>query len=174
MNEKHRLLPYQDPDEARDLPPKYPHHSSKSPKSSPKEPSSPTAFRTTFACLSMHMRDRIRLLRLPPQDVAQILEIIRQAWPRGIQATRVYDEADEVKLHGAPWRTGNFGDDKVNARRLVCALLRGLFDMGWMLKAAVGISKKEFDKGMLIYTSPFLVPYLNSPYHMAVEEPFHD
>lgn len=29
-------------------------------------------------------------------------------------------------------------------------LLRGVFEMGWVLKAAVDVSKKEYDKGMTL------------------------
>ncbi|KAK9433308.1 hypothetical protein V1505DRAFT_156070 [Lipomyces doorenjongii] len=115
------------------------------------QPTSATAFRTTFACLSMHMRDRIRLLRFPDKDVTQIQEIIRLSWTRGIQDTRVYDAAKEIKLYGNPWSPSSWSDEKTEARRLICNILHGLFDMGWVLKASVDISKKEYDKDTLLF-----------------------
>lgn len=106
-----------------------------------------SSFRTTFACVSLHMRDRIRLLRFPGADVARIQDIIKSSWQRGIQNLRVYDQSNEIKLHGTPWSASG-RSQKPEARRLVMVLLQGLFDMGWILKASVDICKKEFDKGM--------------------------
>lgn len=118
----------------------------------------PPIFQTSFACVSLHMTDRIRLLRFPSEHVQQITSIVNHAWARGIQATRPYDASDEIKLKGNPWSSSNgfWGDDKVQARRLVCAILGGLFDLGWILKASVDISKKEYDKGtaMLLFFFP--------------------
>ena len=106
-----------------------------------------STFRTSFASVSVHMRDRIRLLRFPESDIQRIQEIIRSSWPRGIQDLRPYDQSKEIKLHGNPWAS-NHDSQKLEARRLVMGLLQGLFDMGWVLKMAVDVSKKEFDKGM--------------------------
>lgn len=105
-----------------------------------------STFRTTFASVSLHMTDRIRLLRFPQSDVSDIQNLVRSSWQRGIQDLRVYDQSNEIKLCGNPW-SQNYGDQRTEARRLVKGLLQGLFDMGWILRAAVDISKKEFDKG---------------------------
>lgn len=110
-------------------------------------PLTPTSFRTKFACVSLHMTDRIRLLRFPEADIPRIQGIIKYSWQRGIQDLRVYDQSNEIKLYGNPWSASG-STQKPEARRLVMGLLQGLFDMGWVLKAAVDISKKEFDKGM--------------------------
>ncbi|KAK9371464.1 uncharacterized protein V1513DRAFT_455682 [Lipomyces chichibuensis] len=117
----------------------------------PEQSASATPFRTTFASLSMHMTDRIRLLRFSDRDVTQILNIIRDAWPRGIQDYRDYDAAKEVKLYGNPWSCSAWSDEKTEARRLLCQILRGLFDMGWILQASVDISKKKYDKDTLLF-----------------------
>lgn len=108
-----------------------------------------SSFHTTFACVSLHMTDRIRLIRFPEGDVPRIQGIIRSSWQRGIQDLRVYDQSNEIKLNGNPWSA--YGSTrKSEARRLVIGLLQGLFDMGWVLKAAVDVSKKEFDKGNVV------------------------
>ncbi|KAK9245093.1 hypothetical protein V1506DRAFT_539163 [Lipomyces tetrasporus] len=147
MNEK-RLLGVGDGRQfGNDLPPQYPIYTPDAPAQSTSVP----VFRTTFACLSMHMSDRIRLLRFPARDVAKIREIIRRGWLRGIQDTRVYDAAEEIKLYGNPWRASSWNDEKMDARRLVCQILCGLFDLGWVLQAAVDISKKEYDKDTLLF-----------------------
>jgi hypothetical protein len=103
-------------------------------------------FRTRFACISLHMTDRIRLLRFPSTDIPPIRTIIAQSWPRGIQDLRNYDQSSEMKLHGNPWST-SAREQKTEARGLVMGLLAGLFEMGWVLKASVDVSKKEYDKG---------------------------
>lgn len=105
-----------------------------------------STFRTRFACVSLHMTDRIRLLRFPEADVIHIQDIVRSSWQRGIQELRLYDESNEIKLWGNPW-SSSYGNQRREARRLMMGLLQGLFDKGWILKAAVDISKKEFDKG---------------------------
>jgi hypothetical protein len=107
------------------------------------------AFGTTFACLSLHMRDRIRLLRFPAEDVTQLVDIIRRSWPRGIQAKRVYDAANEVKLYGKPWGLSSCGNGVVDARRLICRILSGLLDMGWKLEASFGVCQIGFGNGTL-------------------------
>ncbi|KAK9241288.1 hypothetical protein V1525DRAFT_335067 [Lipomyces kononenkoae] len=109
------------------------------------------AFRTIFACLSMHMTDRLRFLRFPKRDVSQVEAAIQRFWSRGIQDTRTYGESYEVKLHGHPWRPTSWGNEKIDACRLICQILNSLFDMGWVLKASVDISTKEFDKDTLLF-----------------------
>ncbi|KAK9375221.1 uncharacterized protein V1513DRAFT_431098 [Lipomyces chichibuensis] len=140
MNEKHGLP-------GDDLSLKLPNYTARAPEQS----ASATPFRTKFASLSMHMTDRIRLLRFPDRDVTQILNIIRLSWPRGIQDTRDYDAAKEVKLYGRPWSLSSWGAERTEARRLICQILHGLFDMGWILQASVDISKKEYDKDTLLF-----------------------
>lgn len=145
MNDKRALLSDQTGDlgKEKDLPPEYPAYST----NALERPTSSTSFRTTFASVSLHMRDRIRLLRFSARDVDQIQELIKRSWPKGIQETRLYDQAHEIKLRGNPWHPSNWNDERTQARRLMCRTLEGLFDMGWVLKASVDISKKEFDKG---------------------------
>ncbi|KAK9368721.1 hypothetical protein V1509DRAFT_639466 [Lipomyces kononenkoae] len=109
------------------------------------------AFRTSFACMSMHMSDRLRFVGFPMADVSQVIPGIQQAWPRGIKDTRTYDEAYEVKLHGYPWTATVGGDERINSCRLVSRILNSLFDLGWVLKASVDISKKEYDKDSLLF-----------------------
>ncbi|OJD28100.1 hypothetical protein ACJ73_00497 [Blastomyces percursus] len=107
-----------------------------------------TSFRTNFASVSLHMTDRIRFLGFSSADVTQIYEIVRACWPKGIQSTREYGPSDEIRLCGNPWRPSAwFEDEKTAARRLVCGLLRGLYDMGWVLKSSVDVLKKEGNKG---------------------------
>ena len=132
-------------------------------------------FGNPFACVSMNMTDRIRFLRFPPAHTAHMREVIRQRWPRGIQDTRNYDESYEIKLSGYPWKApginwGGAEGDRVQARRLVCKVLGGLFDLGWVLKAGVHVNQNESDRGRSpVILSPFindLFPFCRVSYHL--------
>lgn len=102
---------------------------------------------TTFACISINMTDRLRLIRFPAEHIKPIEQAVRRAWPRGIQSTRKYGLAHEIKLHGNPWSGTYWDGDKINARSMISALLGELYSIGWVLKASVDLSKKERDKG---------------------------
>lgn len=130
-----------------DVPPSYPYKSETNSNSNTLTPT--PSFRTRFACISLHMTDRIRLLRFPDADIPRIQAIVKHSWPRGIQDLRTYDQSHELKLKGNPWSASG-RDQKSEARWLVMGLLRGVFEMGWVLKAAVDVSKKEYDKGMTL------------------------
>ncbi|OJD16580.1 hypothetical protein AJ78_03271 [Emergomyces pasteurianus Ep9510] len=111
-----------------------------------------TSFRTNFASVSLHMSDRIRFLGFSSENVTQIRKIIRKCWPKGIQSFRDYGPSDEIRLHGNPWSPSAwFEDEKTAARRLVCGLLQGLYDMGWVLKASVDVLKKDGNKDTLLF-----------------------
>ena len=98
------------------------------------------------------MTDRIRLLNFPREDHSRVKTLVEAAWPNGIQNERIYSSSYELKLSGNPWGRNSWGQSTMfESRRLMCAILAGLFDMGWVLKAAVDISKKEFDKDTLLF-----------------------
>jgi len=95
------------------------------------------------------MTDRIRLLNFPAQETPRIEEIIHLAWQSrgGIQQTRQYDAAHEIKLKGYPWGHSMWGEEKCQSRGLVSGILGGMYEIGWILKASVDVSGKELDKG---------------------------
>lgn len=110
--------------------------------------SSPPPYQTSlysskFAVISMNMTDRLRLIQFPPADIARIQELVRRAWPGGIQDSRTYNVAHELKLKGHPW-TSNSG-----SRNFMRILLQGLYEMGWVYDAAVMLGRKQKQKGEL-------------------------
>jgi hypothetical protein len=105
----------------------------------------PPAFITQFACVTLNMNDRVRFINFPPAEVAAIQGIIQRSWPLGIKELRPYGQSQEFRLHGLPWAGRHHGDDK--ARELLLRILEGLYDRGWVLQAAIDISKKSLDKG---------------------------
>lgn len=102
-----------------------------------------SSFETRLACVSLHMNDRIRFLNFSPAEVRALREGLGTVWP--IQEVRSYGGAEEFKFRDYPWAGKANGDDK--SRRLVKRMLESLYDMGWVLQAAVDISKKSLDEG---------------------------
>lgn len=108
-----------------------------------------TAFHTSFASVSLHSTDRIRLLQFPPSEFPAFRDVINRSWPFGIQNERQYAGSFEFKLRGNPWR--GQGSDAIPARILMREILAHLFRLGWILHASTDTSKKEFDKDTLIF-----------------------
>jgi len=98
-----------------------------------------------FAIISFNMTDRVRLIQFPAADIDRISDLVRQAWPDGIQNTRVYNVAYEFKLKGMPWSHSLPGHMK--GRNFVRKLLQGLYEMGWVHESAVTFSSKSTEKG---------------------------
>lgn len=101
-------------------------------------PVSNAAPQTMFACLSMHMTDRIRLSRFPESHIPQIVQSVEKGWPKGVKVTREYDASTEIKLHGNPWRPSR-GEERADSRRLLSRTLSRLYEMGWIISASVDV-----------------------------------
>ncbi|TQW00487.1 hypothetical protein V2A60_001566 [Cordyceps javanica] len=108
-------------------------------------------FQTSFASLSLHMSDRIRLVQFGADDVAAVRDVIRQAWREGIQAERPYSVSYEFKLRGRPWSGSGTGAYAVPAIMLMRDLFACLYARGWIMTASTDVSRKELDKDTLIF-----------------------
>jgi hypothetical protein len=106
-------------------------------------------FKTTFATVSLHRSDRIRLLAFPHEDVAAIRGVIKAYWRKGIQEEQTYGPSFEFKLHGYPWQGQT--SDAITSRILMREILAHLFKHGWTLHASTDVSKKEMDKDTLFF-----------------------
>ncbi|KAJ7635048.1 hypothetical protein FB45DRAFT_1142854 [Roridomyces roridus] len=115
----------------------------------PSEASTSTPFRTTFASLSMHMGDRLRLLNFPPEIIAIIRQTISTSWPRGLQSEMLYHGSHEFKLRGYPWR--GHGEEGILSRRLMSRILSSLQTAGWLLTVVTDVSKKLTDLDTLVF-----------------------
>ncbi|CAO2648393.1 Nn.00g076600.m01.CDS01 [Neocucurbitaria sp. VM-36] len=109
----------------------------------------PTPFQTRFASLSLHMDDRVRFLRFPPDIIDQCRTTILSTWPKGIKEERPYGGSHELKLNGYPWR--GTGKEAAEARRLMYSLLATLHSVGWILTLNTDISKTLADKDSLLF-----------------------
>ncbi|KAI3391374.1 hypothetical protein diail_7460 [Diaporthe ilicicola] len=105
------------------------------------------SFQTRFACVTLNRSDRMRLINFSAHEASALRGVLGSVWP--IQDVRTYGGADEFKFKGFPWKETNNGDD--NARRLVRRMLEALYAMGWVLQAAVDVSRKELDKDSLLF-----------------------
>ncbi len=113
--------------------------------------SAATPFQTSFASLSLHMSDRLRLVQFPPDDVSAVRDVLRGVWRDGIQAERPYSVSHEFKLRGRPWSGSGTGSYAVPAMVLMREVFARLYARGWVLTASTDISRKEYDKDTLIF-----------------------
>ncbi len=104
---------------------------------------------TTFASLSMHENDRLRLLQFSSDETQTIRDTISISWPNGIQSERDYYGSHEFKLRGNPWYGS--GDDAVFARRFMTRVFETLANIGWVLTVSADLSKKTTDKDTLFF-----------------------
>lgn len=117
--------------------------------SSQSEP--PSYFTTSFASLSLHMTDRIRLLDFPQEIVDLVRNVLQRNWQRGIQQECVYYGSYEFKLYGRPWSISMDVQQAIDARRLIRHLFAALYDVGWILALSTDVSRKQADKDTLIF-----------------------
>ncbi|EED21635.1 conserved hypothetical protein [Talaromyces stipitatus ATCC 10500] len=119
---------------------------------SPQNISSPS--RTELACVSLHMSDRIRLLNFRPEHVRIITDVIRANTVKGVPQVRLYDQATEIKLGGYPWMRGGtrpLPEDRIGAIRVIIAVLKTCYDLGWVVQLASDIWRKgSLDKDTVI------------------------
>lgn len=108
-------------------------------------PSRQDASHTKLACLSLHMSDRIRLLNFHPEHIRIITDVVRANASKGVQDVRLYDESTEIKLGGYPWMRGGYRplhEDRVGAIKVTIAVLRTLYELGWVVQFASDIWRK--------------------------------
>ena len=106
-----------------------------------------SVFCTEFACLFLGDTDKIRFLNFPENDLLRIQGNLQSLWTRGIQDVRSYGTAHEVKLRGNPWRSSASGQNLIEGRQMLCGLLQGLSDMGWVLSQTTSICRTAVEKG---------------------------
>ncbi|KAK2741227.1 hypothetical protein FQN57_005689 [Myotisia sp. PD_48] len=109
-------------------------------------------FRTNFACISMNMTDRLRLIRFPAKVATEIVELVRSSWPKGIDDTRRYGESTEIKLKGNPWQPYAWNDDRTHSRQMLARVFDGMYNMGWVLNSPVAIG--HVDSLLFRYQQP--------------------
>ncbi|KAL3708032.1 hypothetical protein TMatcc_006015 [Talaromyces marneffei ATCC 18224] len=135
--------------------------------SSPSSSLQPPPSHTKLACLSLHMSDRIRLLNFHPlnfhpEHIRIITDVVRANAVKGVQDVRLYDQSTEIKLAGYPWISGGYRplpEDRVGAIKVMIAMLKTLYDLGWVVQFASDIWRKgSLDKDSLIMRYTHNIP----------------
>jgi hypothetical protein len=103
------------------------------------EPAAPaySAFKTTFASISLYEGDCIRILQFPQKEIDALREVIKQSWVKGIQKEHlIYTSCYEFKLRGDPWNASAWtGSESIPSRILMREIFAYLFSVGWILHA---------------------------------------
>lgn len=101
-------------------------------------------------CITMNLRDRLRLLACPPDLTPLIRTCILETWGP-VQSEREYHGSHEFKLKGYPWL--GRGEDAVSSRRLLAGILAVMAKQGWNLLQSTDISRKTTtgDKDALFF-----------------------
>src|SRR3569833_79729 len=95
-----------------------------------------------LACMALRGSDRLCIIGFPLKDTMIMYTVVGASWPRGIQEVLPHlDGAQEWKLKGYPWSIGS--DD---GRRMLCALLARLSDLGWVVEASIDFNKNPSAK----------------------------
>lgn len=98
--------------------------------------------------ISLNWTDRIRLIGLPVDVITSMRTAITSSWGP-IQNESDYYSTYEFKLKGNPWY--GQGEDSVQCRKLLAAILRTMAQFGWNLLQAADVSKKPDDKDTLFF-----------------------
>lgn len=109
---------------------------------------SASTFQTAFACVTLNMLDRIRLIDFPVSDVLAIQELVKTNWAPGVKAVENYGDARQIRMHGSPWSASYNGND--DARVLILRILERLYDLGWVMQASIDLVRKDVDKDTLV------------------------
>ncbi|KAF2150698.1 hypothetical protein K461DRAFT_280709 [Myriangium duriaei CBS 260.36] len=106
-------------------------------------------FRTTFASLSLHEGDKIRMLGFPKQICETVKQVIANTWSGGVQRVQDYYGSYEIKMVGYPWNATH--SDAVTSRQLMSRILAALFAAGWVLNLSTDVTKLTSDLDTLLF-----------------------
>lgn len=106
---------------------------------------------TQFACLALYGVDTLRFLKFSDRDIGVIRTILQHNWDRGIKSEGPYSDAYEFRVKGGPWNGSGNGPDAVPALTLMKGLLKGLYEIGWILMSSTDISREAMDKDTLLF-----------------------
>jgi len=107
---------------------------------------------STYATLSFHKTDTIRLLHFPPALATALEPVVLASWPLGLESKSqsTAEQSAEFKCKGKPFGYYNM-QHKVGGLRLVRDVLTVLHDHGWDLVTSVMCSKRYTAKDTLIF-----------------------
>ncbi|GAB1320265.1 hypothetical protein MFIFM68171_10475 [Madurella fahalii] len=114
---------------------------------------------TTYATVSFHKRDMIRLINFPEDISLSLQPVIVASWPPGLESSGPSGEAYEFKVKGKPFGQVG-GEQAVGGIRLLRNLFAFLHDHAWELVTPLMCSRRYTAKDTLIFRqlSPPPVP----------------
>jgi hypothetical protein len=98
-----------------------------------------------FATLTRNALDRINLINFSQSEVADLHEVVRKHWPKGIKTVIPRERSREFKLRGYPWGFDPNGSEE--SLLLVLRLVEALYGLGWVIYSPIEISKRISTKG---------------------------
>ncbi|KAH8829839.1 hypothetical protein DL96DRAFT_1812983 [Flagelloscypha sp. PMI_526] len=120
------------------LPPSYDASLSAGPSSLPALP--------TFACITLNMNDRLRMIKFPKEDIDAIRTVIQTSWRSlsgensGIQSEQEYHGSHEFKLHGYLW----VSTQKLSGACLLAQIIEALYNRGWSVDLSADLWLKQY------------------------------
>lgn len=105
---------------------------------------------STYAALSFHKSNVLRLISFPEDVAAGLQPVILASWPDGLESAGPFGDAYEYKVKGSPF--GYFRDQHhVGGVRLVRDVLAFLHGCSWELVAPMLCSRRYTAKDTLIF-----------------------
>ncbi|KAF0700277.1 Aste57867_9185 [Aphanomyces stellatus] len=105
----------------------------------------------SFACLSLHCDNVLRLTDFPAAATSWIQQAATDAWPRGVTSiTPTNDGTVRIQLNGSPW-SAKRASDAVQSCRLMLAILRRLMQAGYLLVGTTDVDCAADSKDMLLF-----------------------
>jgi len=96
-------------------------------------------------CVSLNEIDIIRMIRCPPDALQVVKSIIYEHYTHGVQEELQYGESYQFKLKGCPWAYNDIlSNCTVTAKSMLCFLLKGLMNLGWVLVSSADVSAKYY------------------------------
>ncbi|KAI1016445.1 hypothetical protein LB503_010386 [Fusarium chuoi] len=127
----------------------------------------PSTFQSHFASITRHGRDRITLTNLSEVEVADVHQIVRTFWPRGIDKVYPQKASREFKLGGYAWRYDPNGNKQ--AMMLTLRMLEGMHGLGWVIYSPIEVTKSLSTNDALIFRKAYHRPppceWLNVSFH---------
>ncbi|RGP76872.1 hypothetical protein FLONG3_4955 [Fusarium longipes] len=100
--------------------------------------------RSHFATITRSSLDRINLINFSEVEVAEIHEIVRKSWSKGIATVYPREQSREFKLKGHPWGYDPNGCEE--SLLLVLRIIEALYNIGWVMYSAIEINALVFRK----------------------------
>lgn len=105
---------------------------------------------SSYATLSLHKSDTIRLLSFPDSILPAFESLVVASWPPGLESQSRLDQSYDFKFKGSPF--GYYRSQQhVGGIRLLRNVLAFLHERGWALVAPVLCSRRYTAKDTLIF-----------------------